>query len=211
MRFENPFKRVEQLKRVKNLPQEDQGARVPPGQFLTERFPVLHYGTTPRYDTLAGWTLRVFGLVEQERTFTWNEVMAMPNNTETVDIHCVTRWSKLDTTWEGVQFKEFLKHIPALKPSARFVVAHCEYGFTANVPLEILMDDDAMLAYKYEGEELTPEHGYPLRLLTPKKYFWKSAKWLRGLEFLPEDRLGFWERYGYNNNADPWKEERYSD
>jgi DMSO/TMAO reductase YedYZ molybdopterin-dependent catalytic subunit len=129
----------------------------------------------------------------------------------TTDIHCVTRWSKLDTSWEGVQFKEFLTHIPALKPTARFVVAHCEYGFTANVPLDILLEDDAMLAYKYEGQELTPEHGYPLRLLTPKKYFWKSAKWLRGLEFLSEDRLGFWERYGYNNNADPWKEERYSD
>jgi DMSO/TMAO reductase YedYZ molybdopterin-dependent catalytic subunit len=110
-----------------------------------------------------------------------------------------------------VQFKEFLKHIPALKPSVKFVIAHCDQGFTANVPLEVLLDDEAMLAYKFDGKELTPEHGYPLRLLTPRKYFWKSAKWLRGLEFLSYDKLGFWERYGYNNNADPWKEERYAE
>jgi len=141
----------------------------------------------------------------------WDEFRALPTTHVTTDIHCVTRWSKLDTQWDGVPFKEFLKHIPALKPTARFVLAHCEQGFTANIPLDILKEDDALLAYKYDGQELTPDHGYPLRLLTPKKYFWKSAKWLRGLEFLSEDQLGFWERYGYNNNADPWMEERYSE
>jgi len=111
----------------------------------------------------------------------------------------------------GVRFRDFLELIPALHPGTNFVMAHCEFGFTANVPLEYLMLDDALLAYKYDGEELTPDHGFPLRLLTPKKYFWKSAKWLRGLEFMNGDRLGFWERYGYNNSADPWLEERYSD
>jgi DMSO/TMAO reductase YedYZ molybdopterin-dependent catalytic subunit len=123
----------------------------------------------------------------------------------------VTRWSKLDTTWHGVRFRDFLQHIPPLTRDARHVLAHCEQGFTANVPLELLMEDEALLAYKYAGEELTPEHGYPLRSLVPKKYFWKSAKWLRGIEFMSEDRLGFWERYGYNNHADPWLEERYSE
>lgn len=186
--------------------------RVPPGQYVTEKFPVLHYGTVPYYDDVAkSWDLRVWGELADSAVLTYAEFRALPTIQIVTDIHCVTRWSKLDTHWEGVQFKEFLKHIPALKPSAAFVVAHCEQGFTTNIPLEVLLDDEAMLAYKYEGEELTPEHGYPLRLLTPHKYFWKSAKWLRGLEFLAHDKLGFWERYGYNNNADPWKEERYAD
>ena len=155
--------------------------------------------------------MRVWGEIEELARFSYVDFRALPTIQVETDIHCVTRWSKLDTHWEGVQFKEFLKHIPTLKPSAKHVLFHCEQGFTANVPLEILMEDDALLAYKYEGAELTPEHGYPLRALTPKKYFWKSAKWLRGIEFLSEDRLGFWERYGYNNHADPWAEERYSD
>ncbi len=186
--------------------------RIPPGQYLTEKFPVLQYGDVPAYTDLEhSWDLRVWGELEGQARFSFAEFRALPTITITTDIHCVTRWSKLDTTWRGVQFIELLKHLPALKPTAQFVVAHCEHGYTANVPLEILRDPDAMLAYTYEGEELTPEHGYPLRLLTPKKYFWKSAKWLRGLEFLREDKLGFWERYGYNNHADPWLEERYSD
>jgi DMSO/TMAO reductase YedYZ molybdopterin-dependent catalytic subunit len=186
--------------------------RIPPGQYLTEKFPVLHYGNVPSYRDLENtWDLRVWGELETPARFSFNEFRALPTTHVTTDIHCVTRWSKLDTQWDGVPFKEFLKHIPALKPTARFVLAHCEQGFTANVPLDILMDDEALLAYKYDGQELTPEHGYPLRLLTPKKYFWKSAKWLRGLEFLSEDQLGFWERYGYNNHADPWMEERYSE
>lgn len=186
--------------------------RVPPGQYVTEKFPVLHYGTVPYYDDVTkSWDLRVWGELADSAMLTYAEFRALPTIQVVTDIHCVTRWSKLDTHWEGVQFKEFLKHIPALKPGAAYVVAHCEQGFTTNIPLEVLLDDEAMLAYKYEGEELTPEHGYPLRLLTPRKYFWKSAKWLRGLEFLSHDKLGFWERYGYNNNADPWKEERYAD
>jgi DMSO/TMAO reductase YedYZ molybdopterin-dependent catalytic subunit len=186
--------------------------RVPPGQYVTEKFPVLHYGEVPIYHNVESeWDLRVWGEIEAPARFSFTEFRALPTKTITTDIHCVTRWSKLDTRWEGVQFKEFLKHIPPLKTSARYVMAHCEHGFTANVPLDVLLEGEALLAYRYEGEELTPEHGYPLRLLTPRKYFWKSAKWLRGIEFMAEDRPGFWERYGYNNNADPWKEERYAE
>jgi DMSO/TMAO reductase YedYZ molybdopterin-dependent catalytic subunit len=200
------------LKKAFNKPAADQQERVPPGQYLTEKFPVLHYGDVPSYKDLEQtWDLRVWGELEAPKTFSFAEFRALPTVRITTDIHCVTRWSKLDTSWEGAQFKEFLKHIPALKPEAKFVLFHCEQGFTANVPLEIMLEDDALLAYKYEGEELTPEHGFPLRSLTPKKYFWKSAKWLRGIEFLSRDKLGFWERYGYNNHADPWQEERYSD
>ncbi len=192
--------------------QAGQESRVPPGQYLTEKFPVLHYGTVPQYSDLeTTWDLRVWGEIEAPARLSYSEFRALPTVEFVTDIHCVTRWSKLDTRWQGVRFSEFLKTIPALKPTAKYVLAHCEQGFTANVPLEVLMHPEALLAYKYEGEELPPEHGYPLRLLTPGKYFWKSAKWLRGLEFLAEDKLGFWERYGYNNHADPWQEERYSE
>lgn len=186
--------------------------RVPPGQYLTEKFPVLHYGEVPEYQNLeTTWDLRVWGEIAEPKHFTYAEFRALPTITQTIDIHCVTRWSKLDTTWTGVQFSQFLSHIPPLKPEAKFIVFHSEHGYTANVPLEIMLKAEAMLAYKYEGQELTPDHGFPLRSFVPKKYFWKSAKWLRGIEFLAEDRLGFWERYGYNNHADPFLEERYSD
>jgi DMSO/TMAO reductase YedYZ molybdopterin-dependent catalytic subunit len=192
---------------------ENMADRVPPGQYVTEKFPVLHYGEVPSYPNLEQtWDFRVFGEIEAPKIFSYSEFRSLPTITlENIDLHCVTRWSKLGTTWTGVAFKELLNHIPGLKPGAEFVLAHSEAGYTANLPLEVLMDDDVMLAYKYDGEELSPDHGYPLRLFVPKKYFWKSAKWLRGLEFLSRDRLGFWERYGYNNHADPWLEERYSE
>lgn len=208
MRLENPFKKVERLKRVKNLPTENQGDRVPPGQFLTDRFPVLTYGSTPQYKTLDHWDLRVFGLVDKELRFTWNELMAMPTNVQTVDIHCVTRWSKLDTTWTGIPWRQFVADL-GVKPEATHVMVHCEQGYTTNVSLEVLDDDDTMLAYLYEGQPLDPEHGYPMRLLVPKKYFWKSAKWIRGFEFMEGDRPGFWERHGYHMEGDPWLEERF--
>lgn len=186
--------------------------RVPPGQYVTEKFPVLQYGAVPSYSDLQKtWDFRVWGEIEAPAEFSFEQFRALPTQQVKTDIHCVTRWSKLDTIWEGILFRTFLEHIPSLKPEAAVVLAHCEQGYTANIPLEVLMDDDVLLAYRYEGEELTPEHGYPLRLLVPKKYFWKSAKWLRGLEFLSHDKLGFWERYGYNNHADPWLEERYAD
>jgi DMSO/TMAO reductase YedYZ molybdopterin-dependent catalytic subunit len=189
-----------------------QADRVPPGQYVTEKFPVLQYGDVPTYtDLQQTWDFRVWGEIDEPKRFTFEEFRALPTTQVMSDIHCVTRWSKFDTTWEGIPFKTFLQHIPALKPAAAHVMAHCEQGYTANIPLEVLLDDDVLLAYRYEGKELTPEHGYPLRLFVPKKYFWKSAKWLRGLEFMAQDKLGFWERYGYNNHADPWLEERYSD
>jgi DMSO/TMAO reductase YedYZ molybdopterin-dependent catalytic subunit len=208
MRFENPLKRVERLKRVRNLPGPSTDDRVPPGQFLTEKFPVLHYGSVPVYKDLNNWDFRIFGLVEEPLRLSWKELMALPSVEQTVDIHCVTRWSKLDTTWRGVPWRELAERIK-VKPEATHVMAHCEYGFTANVGLDVLDDDDTMLAYEYDGEPLTPEHGYPLRLLVPKKYFWKSAKWLRGIEFMAADKPGFWERNGYHMEGDPWREERF--
>ena len=208
MRFENPFKRVERLKRVTNLPTGQQNERVPPGQFLTERFPVLTYGETHHYANLDNWDFHTFGLVAAEQRFSWADLLALPSKTQTVDIHCVTRWSKLDTSWTGIPWRDFLKLLQ-VKPEATHVMAHCEQNYTTNIALDVLDDDDTMLAYLYGGEPLEPDHGYPLRLLVPKKYFWKSAKWIRGLEFMDSDRPGFWERHGYHMEGDPWREERF--
>ena len=183
--------------------------RIPPGQYRTEKFPVLHYGSVPKTD-LATWDFKVFGLVDAPFTLTWEQFKALPRKSVGTDIHCVTRWTKLDTTWEGVPIQHVLE-LAQLRPNVSHVVAHSEQGYTANLPLSVLDDDDVLLADTFDGQPLEPEHGYPLRLLVPKRYFWKSAKWLRGLEFLDHDQLGFWERYGYNNDADPWKEERYSE
>jgi len=184
--------------------------RIPPGQVLTEKFPVLHFGRTPEYPDLGGWDFRVFGEVETPFRLTWAEFRAQPVTQVTLDIHCVTRWSKLDTTWEGVPFTH-IAEVAQPRANARFVIFHAESGYTANVPLEVAMQADCLLAWHFAGEPLEPDHGYPLRAIVPGKYFWKSAKWLRGIEFATEDRLGFWERNGYSNSADPWKEERYAD
>jgi DMSO/TMAO reductase YedYZ molybdopterin-dependent catalytic subunit len=183
-------------------------ARLPPGQYLTEKWPVLHAGSVPRYDDLTTWTLRVFGEVENELELTWEQLNDLPRSSTTQDIHCVTRWSRFDAEFEGVHWRR-LAELAVPKPAARFVVAHAEAGFTSNVPLSFLEDDDALLATHAGSEPLTPDHGYPLRLVIPGKYFWKSAKWLRGIELSSVDQPGFWERYGYNNDADPWMEERY--
>ena len=182
-------------------------ARVPPGQYLTERFPVLTVGPNPKFD-LSAWDFGVFGEVETPVTLTWDELMALPQREVKTDIHCVTRWSKLDMPWKGVPMRALLDRVQPLE-SARFVIAHAEQGFTANLPIEAIQDDGVLLAYEAEGAPLTPEHGYPLRLLVPSRYFWKSAKWLRGFEFIPDDRPGFWESYGYHMRGDPWQEERY--
>jgi DMSO/TMAO reductase YedYZ molybdopterin-dependent catalytic subunit len=182
--------------------------RVPPGQRVTEKFPVLHYGGVPRFDRQS-WDLQVFGLVEEPLALSYDQVLKLPTTRIVADIHCVTSWSKLDTVWEGVLFRDFWELVRA-KPEAGFVMVHCEQGFTTNLPLDVLLDDDVLLAYRYDDAPLTPEHGYPLRLVVPKRYFWKSAKWVRGLELMAEDRLGFWEVRGYHNNADPWNEERYA-
>jgi DMSO/TMAO reductase YedYZ molybdopterin-dependent catalytic subunit len=238
----NPFDRVRRLRAAKpkaNLGVSVDRQRVPPGQWVTERWPVLHYGPVPDVD-LDTWDFQVFGLVdeapsrppfrgvrrdgksppfrevrrdgasEQPLRLTYAQFMALPKVQVKADIHCVTRWTLLDSVWEGVAFKELMKLIRP-KPEARFVLVHCEYGFTTNLPLDVLLDDDVLFATKRNGEDITPDHGWPLRLIVPKKYFWKSAKWVRGLEFLAQDRLGFWEQAGYHNNADPWKEERFAD
>ena len=183
--------------------------RIPPGQYRTTKFPVLHYGSVPHTD-LATWDFKVWGEVDSPLTLTWERFKALPRKTVTTDIHCVTRWTKLDTAWEGVAIQEILKLV-GVRPNATHVLAHSEQGYTANMPLSVLDDEDVLLADTFDGQELELEHGYPLRLFVPKRYFWKSAKWVRGLEFLDHDILGFWERYGYNNDADPWKEERYSE
>jgi DMSO/TMAO reductase YedYZ molybdopterin-dependent catalytic subunit len=181
--------------------------RLPPGQYLTEKWPVLHAGTVPNTD-LATWDFRVFGEVESPLTLSWDEFTALPTREITTDIHCVTRWSRFDTSFKGVHWSE-LANVVKPKPSARYVLAHAEQDFTANVPIAALEDEEALLAYEADGEPLTPEHGWPLRLVIPKRYFWKSAKWLRGIELLDHDEPGFWERLGYHNEADYWKEERY--
>ena len=182
--------------------------RLPPGQYLTEKWPVLHAGGVPRVD-LGSWRLRVTGEVEQEVELTWDELNALPRSSTTQDIHCVTRWSRFDTSFEGVHWRELAK-LCRPKPTARFAIALAEHDFSANVPLAFLEDDEALLATHALGEPLTPDHGYPLRLVVPGKYFWKSAKWLKGIELTAVDRPGFWERYGYHNDADPWQEERYA-
>ncbi len=197
----------EKIERLREKIAERDRERVPPGQFVTQGWPVLHYGSVP-HANLATWDFRVWGLVEEPLQWSWEEFKALPRTEIVTDIHCVTRWSKLGQTWEGVPMRYVLEQVKP-KPEARYVIAHAEAGFTANLPIEAIMDDDVLLADTADGMELTPEHGYPLRLLVPKRYFWKSAKWLRGLEFTAEDQPGFWEQNGYNNNADPWKEERY--
>ena len=181
--------------------------RVPPGQYLTDRFPVLTVGPNPKYD-LAEWDLAVFGEVEREVKLSWDELMALPQRDVTLDIHCVTRWSKLDTTWTGVAVSDVLA-LAGVRPAGTHLMAYSDGGYTTNMPLETVLDDDALLAHAYEGEPLEHDHGAPLRLIVPKRYFWKSAKFLRKLEVMSADRMGFWELNGYHNDADPWREERH--
>jgi DMSO/TMAO reductase YedYZ molybdopterin-dependent catalytic subunit len=190
--------------------------RLPPGQSLTQKFPVLHYGPVPPFDP-ATWDFRVWGEVESEVRWSWAEFQRLPRRSVVMDIHCVTRWSKFDTTWEGVALADLIDQgMLRLKPTARFVLQHCEYGFTVNIPLEIALARNFLLATHLDGDPITPDHGYPVRgvvgnipgedLKTP--YFWKGGKWVRSLEFMAEDRLGFWEQAGYHNEADIWKEQR---
>ena len=185
----------------------DAAQRTPPGQYLTEKWPVLHYGDVPRID-LAAWTFRLHGEVEQERTLTYDELVALPLRAFHNDIHCVTRWIKLDNVWEGVGIHDVLAQVE-LKPTASHVLVHCHGGYTTNLPLAELLDGSVFLGLRHNGSDLTPEHGWPVRLVVPKLYFWKSAKWVSGFEFLRRDKPGFWEQYGYHNRGDPWREERY--
>ena len=182
-------------------------ARLPPGQYLTEKWPVLHAGSIPDTD-LATWDFKVWGEVEEPITLDWEQLDALPAHEVTADIHCVTRWSRFDASFKGVHWRELARLAKPL-PSAHFAIAHAEQGFTANVPIAFLEHEGSLLCTEADGEPLTAEHGWPLRLVLPQKYFWKSAKWLRGIELSAVDKPGFWERYGYHNDADYWNEERY--
>ncbi len=192
-----------------HMSKEKTRSRLPPGQRLTERFPVLQYGPVMHIDRDA-YTLRVDGLVEHPVSLSMSELRALPKVNETVDIHCVTTWSKYDMKWGGTSFREIMKLAKPL-PEAKFVIAHCaDGGFTTSLPISAMDDADVLVAYEYDGKPLEDAHGGPVRTLVPKRYFYKSAKWLVRLEFVAQDRLGFWERGGYSNTADPWKEERYA-
>ena len=180
-------------------------ARLPPGQYETRDFPVLSIGPTPATST-DGWRFDIVGAVGHERGWDWDEFTALPREAITVDIHCVTKWSKFDTTWTGVSVDRLLEGV---EPAGRFVVAYSDDGYTTNLPLSEVSGGKAWVVYEYGGEPLAPEHGGPARLLVPHLYLWKSAKWVRGLKLTEHDTPGFWERNGYNNRGDPWKEERY--
>lgn len=210
--FEDILKRRQEEERIRRE------GRLPPGQSLTQKFPVLHYGPVPKFNP-ATWDFRVWGEVEQEVRWSWDEFNRLPRTQIRMDIHCVTRWSKFDTVWEGVSVRTLVDQgYIKLRPTARYVLQHAEYGFTVNLPLEVVLQENFLLATHFNGEPLTPDHGYPLRAVVgyiPDKpnlktpYFWKGAKWLRGLQFLSHDIPGFWEQAGYHNEADIWLEQRF--
>jgi DMSO/TMAO reductase YedYZ molybdopterin-dependent catalytic subunit len=182
---------------------------IPPGQTLTTSFPVLHVGDVPRFDPKT-WRLRFYGLCENPFELSYDELRALPSVEWRGDIHCVTRWSKKDTIWRGASFKSLVERASP-KPEAAFVLQHADNDYTTNLPLAAMLGDDVLVAYEFDGQALEPIHGGPVRMFVPKLYFWKSAKWVKAIEFLAADRQGFWEKRGYHNDADPWKEQRYSD
>jgi DMSO/TMAO reductase YedYZ molybdopterin-dependent catalytic subunit len=182
--------------------------RLPPGQSRTVKWPVLDAGGPPQLSTMK-WSLNILGLVKRPAQWTWNDFQALPRTKVFADFHCVTRWSQLDNLWEGVSTREIAKHVE-ISPEAKFVIAHgYDNDWTTNMPLDAFLAEDALLADKRNGEPLSIEHGGPLRLIIPRLYAWKSAKWIRAIEFLREDEAGFWEREGYHMNGDPWREERF--
>jgi DMSO/TMAO reductase YedYZ molybdopterin-dependent catalytic subunit len=186
--------------------------RVPPRQVLTRKWPVLHYGSTPRFDR-ARWRFHIFGLVEQPWECSYDELLSLPRVRVRADMHCVTRWSKLENLWEGVSTRTVLAQVRVL-PAARYVMVHSEHGFATNLPLGDFLGEDCLFAWKHDGGDLEPDHGYPLRLVVPRLYAWKSAKWVRGIELMERDRPGFWEEWahgGYHMRGDPWAEQRFRD
>ena len=199
----DPKKRVENLKRANptRKPDPDPENRVPPGQYLTEKFPVLTHGPTPKVN-LDRWQFRVYGLIAEDKMWTYEEFLTLPQIELTTDFHCVTRWSQLDNTWTGVPITELVKHI-GIQREAKYVMVHAYGGYTTNLPLVDLLSDDVIFAHSRNGEPLSAEHGWPLRLIVPKLYAWKSAKWVNGLEFMAQDREGFWEGYGDHNQGNP--------
>ena len=186
----------------------DVAGRIPPGQYLTTDFPVLSAGPTPR-TSLDRWSFTIEGLVRQKVTWTWDQFMALEQREWTVDISCVTKWTKLDMRWRGVSIDTLLENVE-LEPTAAFVIADCDGGYTTNLPIADVLNGQAFVAWEYDGRPLAPEHGGPARLVVPARYFWKSAKWVRGLRILDHDEPGFWEGLGYHNRGDQWLEERYS-
>jgi DMSO/TMAO reductase YedYZ molybdopterin-dependent catalytic subunit len=194
-------------RKQKQKEMQDAG-RLPPGQSLTLKWPVLHYGSVPVFDP-ARWDFRIYGLVEQPAKLTWREFSLLPRMKDISDFHCVTRWSRFDNPWEGVAFREILR-LAKPRAEAKYVLVHAEQGFTANVPLADLDRGDVLLATHHDGQPLSADHGYPLRLIVPHLYAWKSVKWVRGLEFLEHDQPGFWEQNGYHMYGDPFREQRYS-
>jgi DMSO/TMAO reductase YedYZ molybdopterin-dependent catalytic subunit len=190
--------------------EQDVGERLPPGQRLTTGWPVLHYGSIPRFDEQA-WRFQIVGeeFIEEPVSFTWEQFQALPRTDVLCDIHCVTTWSKFDNTFSGVLVTDILKHV-RFKKDPQFVMVHSYGGYTTNLPYAELTTPDVLLADRHGGEPLTPEHGFPLRLVVPKLYFWKSAKWVRGFQFIDRNQPGFWETYGYHLHGDPWTEERHS-
>jgi DMSO/TMAO reductase YedYZ molybdopterin-dependent catalytic subunit len=193
---------------VKPAHRDKQDKRLPPGQSLVTHFPVLSYGPTPRFNP-AKWDFRLLGLVENPLRFTWDEFRQLPMQSQVSDFHCVTTWSRYDNRWEGVKIKALMKSA-ILRPQARYVFVHCDGGYTTNLQIDEFLGDDVMLAYRHDGKDLEPDHGWPLRLVVPKLYGWKSAKWVRAIEFCAREQRGFWEVRGYHNHGDPWTEERYS-
>lgn len=183
--------------------------RTPPGQVLTSKWPVLHYGNVPKVDpSRQDWRLRIFGLVEDEYELSYDELRVMPAVDVVCDMHCVTHWSRLDNTFRGVPTRAIIERAGA-KPHATHVMCHAENGFSTNLPLTDFLGEDCILAYQWDGKEITPDHGWPLRGLVPRLYLWKSAKWIRGIELRGSDAPGFWEQNGYHMHGDPWKEQRF--
>jgi DMSO/TMAO reductase YedYZ molybdopterin-dependent catalytic subunit len=187
---------------------EEIAVRVPPGQRLVKTWPILHVGSPPRFDETR-WDFTVSGMVERPFTSTYAELKALGPITVTADMHCVTGWSTLDNAWQGIPFRTIAERV-GVRAEADWVLTHCDGGYTSNLSLEAMMDEDVLVAWAHGGEDLLPDHGFPLRLVVPKRYAWKSAKWLRGVEFIERNKRGFWEERGYHMHADPWREERYS-
>jgi DMSO/TMAO reductase YedYZ molybdopterin-dependent catalytic subunit len=201
------FGELSERKTLENKAKKE--GRLPPGQSLTLKWPVLHTGGVPRFDA-AKWDFKISGLVDAPKRLSWDEFRGLPQTEVTSDFHCVTRWSRLDNRWKGVLFTEVMKLV-AVKREAQFALVLAEEGYTSNVPLEDLLRPNVLFAFEHDGETLAAEHGGPLRLIVPHLYAWKSVKWVRGLELLDHGRLGFWERNGYHAYGDPWKEQRYSE
>tara|TARA_B110000116_G_scaffold203563_1_gene178627 strand:+ start:728 stop:1336 length:609 start_codon:yes stop_codon:yes gene_type:complete len=187
--------------------QENLSQRIPPGQKLTEKFPVLTYGDIPNIQS-KDWTFTIDGLVKTNTIYNWNEIMSIEQIVLTKDFHCVTQWSRLDNVWEGIKVKDLINKAELL-PNAKFALIYCYGGYTTNLPTKVLLDEDVLLAHKHDGRALLPEHGGPIRLIVPKLYAWKSAKWIKGIKLIETEELGFWENLGYHSYGDPWKEQRF--